>query len=221
MKEGPILFSTALVPPVLADTKTQTRRTCGLKRFNVAPDEWRYQGEFELGMHRMVHIETGEVVEIRSPYGTAGTRRWVREAWLPARHGSYEPIPRGDKWVDLKSKWSCSVAYRADYRYGSDDYDGHWRPSIHMPRWASRINLDVLVVRMERLQDISEADAIAEGCALNDRGWYSVNGLVLNGRSLMFQTARECLRALWKFINGKDSLAANPWVWVVEFRRCA
>jgi hypothetical protein len=195
-----------MIPPVLADTKNQTRRLRGLKRFNVAPDEWRYEGEFEPGMHRMVHLETGEVVEIRSPYGTAGTRLWVRETFS-ALHGCVE--------------------YRADRKGVSDalpwshiyDETTRWKPSIFMPRGASRTNLGVISVRLERLNNISEADAIAEGCALNERGWFSVQGLVLNGRLLMFTTARECYRYLWNFINGPGSVEKNPWVFVVTFRR--
>ena len=94
----------------------------------------------------------------------------------------------------------------------------HWKPSIHMPRWASRITLEVTGVRVERLQDISEADAIAEG----------VTGVSSGGVTLFtttgvncFQAAKDAYAALWELINGPGSWDANPWVWVVEFKRIA
>ena len=112
------------------------------------------------------------------PYGVPGDRLWVRETWAPLTVG---------------------YAYRADPVWNAPPAD-RWHPSIHMPRAASRITLEVTGVRVERLQDISEADVIAEGCPrqmLYGTGWY---------------------RDLWLKINGTGSWGANPWVWVIEFR---
>ena len=119
------------------------------------------------------------------PYGKPGDRLWVRETWHDAS----------------SSLHSCAL-YRAD---GIDLHWDKWTPSIHMPRWASRITLEITSVRVERLQDISEADAQAEGI-----------------------TSAECLECdgfvnafskLWEQINGPGSWDANPWVWAIEFRR--
>lgn len=103
-----------------------------------------------------------------------------------------------------------------------------WRPSIHMPRWASRITLEIAGVRVERLQDISEADAIAEGIerGVGFPGWYRYplpgdsEGLAESGRLGKVPTAfpKLAYRALWESINGPGSWDANPWVWVVEFK---
>ena len=103
----------------------------------------------------------------------------------------------------------------AVYRAGWDRSNGgfRWRPSIHMPRWASRITLEIVSVRAERLQDISEADALAEGVEIDESGHATrADGIAVGG-------ARTAYAELWESINGPGSWAANPWVWVVEFRR--
>ena len=137
------------------------------------------------------------------PYGQPGDRLWVRETWAP--RGVY-PVTRPD------GKFGAAVIeYRADGQRATWNHDpiqrikDDWRPSIFMPRWASRITLEVTKVRVERLQDINRGGAMAEGCPFMNiakmtkpLGWY---------------------RDLWESINGPGSWAANPWVWVVEFRR--
>ena len=90
-----------------------------------------------------------------------------------------------------------------------------WRPSIHMPRWASRITLEVTGVRVERLQDISEADAYAEGIEQTDFIEEAEHQEPATGAP----PGRYAYRALWESINGPDSWTANPWVWAVEFKR--
>lgn len=130
---------------------------------------------------------------VASPYGTPGDRLWVREAWrsgkltdrFPPREMTPHPV-----WYDADGAAPAAT-------------NGKPRPGMFMPRWASRITLDLTGVRVERLQDISEADALAEGSPLTSgsyshRGWY---------------------RELWGEINGRDSWATNPWVWVLSFRR--
>lgn len=123
---------------------------------------------------------------INCPFGQRGDRIWVRETW--ARYN-----------IDQDGH---DMAYRAttpvDWPEG-----GRWRPSIHMPRWASRILLEITDVRVERLNSISEVDAEAEG--VTDTGY---------GDSLV-----DGYRYLWKSIYGEESWAANPWVWVIEFKR--
>jgi hypothetical protein len=136
------------------------------------------------------------------PYGVPGERLWVREAWQ-SHIGSV-----GESLI---------YAYRA-----TDDHRlGPWRPSIHMPRVASRITLEVAGVRVERLQDISEADARAEGTAElpgqhgEPAAWWTAD--VGAGPRLHGRTARDAYRFLWEQINGPGSWDANLWVWVIEF----
>jgi len=205
-KERPILFSPAMAQAVHQGRKSQTRRT--MKPQPVMST-----------LTDRLHLWATETKEITCPFGKSKDRLWVREAWLPARHGSYDPIERGDRSYDLRSRWVCSISYRAEYPYGNDDYDGHWRPGIHMFRWMSRILTEITEVRAERLRDISEADAIAEGVSMDEKGWFFVQGLVRHGWLLRFRTARECFFSLWESINGAESLAANPWLWAISFRK--
>ena len=142
------------------------------------------------------------------PYGKPGDRLWVRETWHDAS----------------SSLHSCAL-YRAD---GTDLHWDKWTPSIHMPRWASRITLEITSVRVERLQDISEADAQAEGVedvtaqvAPRDpefRFWRRYRDGGLNGYT---GNAIASYASLWTEINGPGSWDANPWVWAIEFRRLA
>ena len=202
MKERPILFSAPMVRALLAGTKTQTRRAVALPRSRdsfVLEDRgagwWPYQsddGESPLCDDGMEHPYT-------CPYGRPGDRLWVREShwWFKDEcdheTGYYPPPLTAD-----------DVEYRAD---GESKRHG-WRPSIHMPRWASRIVLDVKAVRVERLQDISDDDLAAEGIQELIDGGVDHDG-----------TPRDTYRALWEQLNGNGSWAANPWVWVVEFER--
>ncbi len=199
MKSRPILFSTPMVLALLAGTKSQTRRV--LKpRSETRPIGW--------GSHDVVGPRTP------CPHGRPGDRLWVRETWGLVRGARYS---RGaDDYYDVEF-WSAkgipkskalargySPTYRADW---TDFEDTHWKPSIFMPRWASRITLEVNEVRVERLQDISEADAIAEGV------------LPVGHKSEWSDDPRLAYRALWEGINGLGSWDLNSWVWVVGFRR--
>ena len=184
--ERPILFNAAMVRAVLAGTKTQTRRVVKAARDpNIGC--WMTPGE--------IALDSQTVQEHISPYGKPGDRLWVRETFCDA--GEPPDPTKGRRYY-----------YRADYAgqpFGANAY-GRWKPSIHMPRAASRITLKITGVRVERLQDISEADAAAEGVAAK----------VTNDCSY---SAREAFVALWESINGGGSWDANPWVWCVEFKR--
>ena len=127
------------------------------------------------------------------PYGKPGDRLWVRETWHDAS----------------SSLHSCAL-YRAD---GIDLHWDKWTPSIHMPRWASRITLEITSVRVERLQEISEADAQAEGWTRRPE--------VSTDPQVHKEAARDWFMDLWESINGPGSWDANPWVWVIEFKRLA
>lgn len=187
--ERPILFSAPMIRALLAGTKTQTRRVV-----KPQPDE---DGLARLAGQWIWH-DTSERT-FRCPYGQPGERLWVRENFSGSiayeRHG-----------YPLK-EWGNKIWYWAD----GNPQRGDWtkpRPSIHMPRHLSRITLELTEVRVERLQDISEADALAEGVA---------NSLHLPGGRF----ANENYAHLWDAINGPGSWDANPFVWCVAFKMAA
>lgn len=243
-KDRPILFSGPMVRAILADAKTQTRRV-------VKPQpEWLP----EVTQART----TGPLVwpigaggqqcghPIKCPYGVPGDRLWVREEHY--RFGHWEKVP-GVKTATGRVKWQfvgdsdevlfeqpreLSRAMNAPY---FDRPGWYKRVARHMPRWASRIDLEVTGVRVERLQDISESDAIAEGLteyvwpehtrsypnvatqlACGTRFWNHV--IQKRGRrGCVWDSAKKAFREFWQDINGPQSWNANPWVWVVEFKR--
>jgi hypothetical protein len=184
VSERPILFSGAMVRAILSGAKTQTRRIC--KPQPVSCDQDR-----------------------DCPYGQPGDRLWVREG--------FTPLPMQAP-TDKASRWQiCYAAGGAEEREAPAGYNPmlynyeRWSPSIHMPRWASRITLEITGVRVERLQAISEADAAAEGCDGN----CPIGHLPAYMKGpLSYHYAQ-----LWESINGPGSWEANPWVWVVAFRR--
>jgi hypothetical protein len=198
-KERPILFGGAMVRALLAGTKTLTRRVVKLNNGRVVNPFFKDEGKGEIHLNSA----NGEVCEaVLCPYGKVGDRLWVRETWLSAEaDGQYY------------------VKYAADYGEAEaavmGSCCGGWKASIHMPRAACRILLEVASVRVERLQDISEADAVAEGVEQLESGaWRDYRYA-----DLVQQTAKASFNTLWQSIKGFDSWAANPWVWVAEFNR--
>lgn len=202
MRERPVLFSAPMVRSLLDGSKTQTRRvlkqavgpslSVGIEdESGVAELSWLH-GD---GPGHDVH-ET--IKRVPCPYGAPGDRLWVRETW--AHHVHAQSAQRAD---DGPFVYAADGVAALRMRLSSK-----WTPGIHMFRWASRITLEVTEVRVERLQAISEADALAEGI---DDGWL-VRNQVPPPRVLSY-------RRLWEDINGADSWNANPWVWVISFRR--
>ncbi len=192
MKEKPILFSGAMVRAILDGTKTLTRRVVKPQPFNHehvgmvnadycgAPEKWLISGDV------WRQSEFGGQHEWFCPYGQPGDRLWVKETFMP------------DPYV------SSNFIYRATEKE-PDRYSGHhWKPSIFCTRKASRINLEIVAIRVERLCDISISDAKAEGCNAPDPDGYNHAG---------FQ-----YKKLWQSINGPGSWSMNPWVWVIEFK---
>jgi hypothetical protein len=193
MRERPILFSALMVRAILAGRKTQTRRLVtvpwrGSQR--ALPYEPYYvDSDGEL----LFCDEYGDyhpIERAHPPYAEVGDRLWVKETHARGT------MTGGAPWV----------RYRADvesaHMIASDGSLIAWRPSIHMPRWASRITLEVTGVRVERLQTIGASDAQAEGV------------------DARLDLATQSFSWLWDSINGKRAAwASNPWVWVVEFRR--
>lgn len=196
MRERPILFSAPMVRAILDGTKTQTRRALRLQPLDVLPMEGDKRGIEWVGMMQRDPEPKGIVFACK--FGQPGDRLWVKETFFDT-----EPFRDAPLFADRSTRY----AYRAD-----EEVIGchKWKPSIHMPRAASRILLEVAAVRVERLPGISEADCIAEGAA---GGHGSIPGYAYAA------TPAEHYRHIWESINGPDSWAANPWVWVIEFRR--
>ena len=194
MKERPILFSAPMVRALLEGRKTQTRRV--VKWPVWANSEDAGQQAALVRDRALAFYRDGRVIKVlRCQYGAPGTQLWVREQF------SYS---YGTGVEDRSPCW-----YWAD---GQPDY-GDWSrpvPSIHMPRWASRITLEVTGVRVERLQDISEEDCVAEGVSTLGRDV---------GRPAPYDSAKLAYPSLWQSIHGSGSWDANPWVWVIKFRR--
>lgn len=219
MKTRPILFSAPMVRAILEGNKTMTRRVVKPQPLGDGPLYWpanKYKGDF---------LRDGDC-----PYGIAGDLLWVRETWTLGDGCSGDSLDDDDSWAEIyyradgehclpvRHPVSAETARKhidkLEFLEAFGDGKSNWRPSIHMPRWASRITLEITGVRVERLQEISRADAKAEGF------WPSPhNGLESwNGRS--YGNAELAFRACWDSINSKKyPWASNPWVWVIEFRK--
>ncbi|MDR6728950.1 hypothetical protein [Delftia lacustris] len=207
MKERPILFSAPMVRALLAGTKTQTRRVV-----KPQPDSTHSGYPYwNIGGYRASWCRSAEdggplvpTNPLLCPYGQPGDRLWVRETF-----GHFE---RNENF-----KPGCDVFYRAD---GDCLELEPWRPSIHIPRWASRILLEITSVRIERLQDISHEDARAEGleCMAGAPECGYRNYLDKTSQDWTL-SPRESFQSLWESINGPASWSANPWVWPLDLRR--
>jgi hypothetical protein len=191
LKERPILFSGPMVRAILEGRKTQTRRIFKLPKGTAWYEE--LQGEAEGWFTDGVgwwHVE-----ECRSPYGKPGDRLWVRETFATA-HDNPCIDDAGTVYRATDPDWGLMEGFR-------------WKPSIFMPRALSRITLEITGVRVERLQDISLKDAISEGVEWN-------NSPTRQGNT----NPKSAFKCLWESINGEGAWHSNPWVWVIEFKRC-
>lgn len=197
-KERPIIFSGAMVKAILEGRKTMTRRVVKLPRGCSWYDE--LGGEQEGWWVDESHPEGWwSVDELSCPYGAPGDRLWVRETWATV----YCDVCDGD------AETGDVAFYRADYE--DDPSEVKWRSPYHMPRWASRITLEITGLRIERLNAITPDDAKAEGVECCEHFQKAKRGHPLNAHWVGFAW-------LWKSINGEQSWLANPWVWVVEFK---
>lgn len=234
MKERPILFSAPMVRAILDGRKTQTRRI--VKNPDSAIS----------GCDISALIDQSSVIESHCPYGKVGDQLWVREKFQPLWAEGFDWD--SEKKPDYKIGFGYDISYPAtdgivEWIDGDDNITDRCRPSIHMPRWASRIQLEITGVRVERLNDISEADAAAEGMIFTDYGLTCFHqgaaGDVGNcpapeshhqkrpgwswkpttHQDQCYHTAKYAFGNLWESINGAGSWEANPWVWVIEFKR--
>jgi len=214
VKERPILFSVADVRAILEGRKTQTRRLVPpvWTVEDIKPPWWWTKARL---VHRPTCIrELCEQVDDselacygfeftnkhapRSPFGSPGDRLWVRETHAFASRNHWPDLPH--VFSPVETGLGVTVYYRAGFDRAKSGLT--WRPSIHMPRWASRITLEITDVRVERIQDISEADACAEG-ALSAPGF----------------SARKVFWSQWDADHGIGSWVAHVWVWAIHFKR--
>jgi hypothetical protein len=210
MKERPILFSDPMVRALLEGSKTQTRRVVKPKHLPFVEN-------------LTANFLDGKWGERPMPYGGPGDRLWVREKWqawdcTSVMDKEWEPWDRERRSGLSINEYHAEHGNPDGIEYAATSESlGPWTPSIHMPRWASRITLEITGVRVERLQDISEADSVAEGCTKNHNGYFWGGPHDVSGLKQM-ATAQKAYRDLWESINGPGSWEANPWVWVVSFK---
>ena len=195
-KERPIIFSAPMVRAILDGKKTQARRVVKISNEDqvvtrgkivwMGPEglEWKPAGATRVAASQ-------ECINLMCPYGVPGDRLWVREELLE-QQGIW--VYKEDRQPVLLDK-----TYEAQMLVWAHRKETDYCASIHMPRWASRLTLEVVNVQVERVQDISEAEARAEG----------MGGIGV----------REHFKAAWDYLNGKGSWDTNPWVWVIEFKR--
>ena len=217
-KDYPVFFNDEMVRAILDGRKTQTRRVMKLSH--------------ERGMlNPVVRGRNGEISSVSCrlaptlcPFGQPGDRLWVRETWalLGNEDGCCvdwnDNLCKGDEKLAARIyRASCerlpgdyglwSIPDDADWKPHTENqkFEGAWRPSIHMPRWASRLLLEITDVRVERLNGISDADALREGCS---------TASMKSGDNLA-----DVFGRIWSSIYGEESWRANPWVWMIEFKR--
>jgi hypothetical protein len=236
IKQHPILFSTPMVQAILAGRKTMTRRTKGLGYINSLGEGVTF-GEVMNGVdlpHTPAdpwgwHAYFGNEGKdewyqyIKCPYGNIGDVLWVRETFIK---GCFD---NGEGDISEAQYW-----YKADNNAPDEWHnekkgepgDIAWKPSIHMPYIACRLFLRITDIRVERLQDITEADAINEGIESNGsnmpisyRDYLSTGAKYCHSKNNVRFSPIASFCSLWESINGLDSLAGNPWVWVISFER--
>lgn len=189
MNQRGIIFSKPMVLALLADIKTQTRR------------KLKFQPANESELPPLTAC----------PYGQPGDRLWVREAWRTLKE--YDAKQPGELLRDTP------LRYEADQHYNQYEFEpGRLRQGIFMPRWASRLELEITHVGLQRLQDISNSDAIAEGI-------HAIHGTTPTEEFLADEEDEDLLgpadlyRAVWESLHGAGSWEKNSWIWVVEFRK--
>lgn len=215
-KAIPILYSTEMVQSILEGRKTQTRRDKNLDKVNdfdfyskgFIDDELIFEFDGYDDLNDRVIFEY-----IKSPYGKPGDILWVRETFQLE-------TPYGPEDYYFGYKINSGIKIKASEKYDFD-ISYKWKPSIFMPKEACRLFLKIKDIRVERLNDISHADAIAEGIEVIKKLEDVILYKDYNDASHFFQRADYSFCSLWEKINGKGSWKANPWVWVIEFEKIA
>ncbi len=212
-KEIPILMSTPMVIATIEDRKKMTRRLKGLENINNCPDNWAHDGggwKNPEGQSAILFgTKNGEHEEIIKLPWNVGDILYVRESWQHTRNLGINEEDENSGYI-----------YKASQNgkdWESSDENWTWKPSIHLPKAASRIWLEVTDVRVERLKDITQEDAISEGIGREWDGskfWYEDYS---NPKAMLRQQPLESFKTLWQKINGEKNWNSNPWVWCVSF----
>lgn len=225
VKERGMIFNDEMVRAILEGRKTQTRRIMKNQPAEVGPEAPVMVRKIGAGFQWCGADGVSSV--FNCPFGIVGDRIWVRETWAILGNEDGCSVDWNDNLCRGDEK-SAARIYRASCEQKPGDYglwsipddadwkphtvnekfDGGWRPSIHMPRWASRILLEITDVRVERLRDMSEADAKAEGAS---PAMYKITPPEA--------VYRVGFGDIWRSIYGQDNWLSNPWVWVIEFKR--
>jgi hypothetical protein len=211
MKEHPILFTGDMVRAILSGRKTQTRRLQGLEDVNISPDLWclkrigpldyktKKSAKGKFGAYfesEKIEPKTISICPVVCPYGCPGDRLWVRETMF--NDGDDRWYYENGEYINWHAdEWTIKNAHRRKI------------PSIHMPRWASRITLEITNVRVERVQGISRQDAKSEGFLPGLNGLEQYDHRSYGNAQLAFNACWEDIYGNWK---------ENPWVWVIEFK---
>lgn len=204
MSEKPILGP--MIRAILSGAKTQTRRIVKPSRSGCTVGAYTFEGHPEDTVALNVNADGSRGAIIRCPYGEPGDKLWVREKFFIC---ALEGRGTGNPFVVFPDEFVDGIPRPSQVRPYFDDLSWGPHPSIHMPRWASRITLEITEVRVQRVQEISGHDAISEGV-----------GEIASEYPDLQPT--ELFRELWNSINGKKApWESNPWVWAITFRRCA
>ncbi|CUU24498.1 hypothetical protein J9874_01177 [Duffyella gerundensis] len=221
MKERPILFSEQRVRALLIGQQTQTRRIMKSQAFGPGQDNHEGCYAFDVSSN---HLQGYKMVNMndlsyRCPYGQPGDRLWVRETWrgpvvptdaLP----DYERSPAKFRRPEYCQYRAANNELGHPYDKDKNSEEFGWQTAIHMPRWASRIDLLITAVRAEKIQDISDEDVMAEGVQTDSH--FLNNFFTMNNNTV---SPKEAYKKAWQKQYGGTSWEVNPWVWVIEFEK--
>lgn len=235
VKERPIIFGAWKVNRILGwdferDGDMQTRRVKGLEKMNADKDAWRYDGMNINGDHLFYDVHAAIVGHdpqdcthiVKCPYGKRGGHLWCRETWrtLERESDSVDGIlyAADDAFIPIENSERAAEAWVIAHDNGK--YGKDWRPSMYMPRWASRLTAVLTDVRVERVQEITSRDAIAEGVTLRQgltAGYLSP----AEAQSVEGNSFRRGFANGWNMLNAKRGFPwrDSPWVWVLSFKR--
>lgn len=235
-KERPLIFTTQMVKAILDGRKTMTRRILDYTHPAVTGFVPNGEHGYWMGTARSVQIINQYITtfpfDIKCPFGKVGDRLWVREAFVPdpsadsdhwndedSQHTFYSWDGCGSKISELPKalKTNEHVCYKASVNHPELSL---WHPNYRMPRWASRILLEITNIRVERLNQISKEDAIAEGCSsYGPFGEYmGAPHPTINDHYQAYSNPVNAFKSIWEHENGNTEWDKNPWVWVIEFK---
>ncbi|MFC7776733.1 hypothetical protein ACFQW4_06640 [Pantoea sp. GCM10028869] len=224
MRERGIIFNAEMVRAVLEGRKTQTRRAIKHQPF-IDGDFWKMDhAGWGRGLQLAPHGAKAELyLANHCPFGAVGDRLWVRETFRV--HSRATDVATLVYRASERQSWTQQTHRVPVVNCSKPVSPENWTPSIHMPRWASRITLEITGVRVERLQDISESDAVAEGIEPlplepdMPQFYHEYFPIGIKNDLRCNMSAASSFSGLWEAIYGKESWQADPWVWVIEFKR--